>query len=450
MNLLQFKSFFYDKKITYAQINDLLSKNKQIYEQLRQLYKSYCQRFTFKVFVKYFILDKHQQRCLKCNKLLTYKQLKDGRKYCSNKCSNNDQVVKRKIRESNYKKYGFGIASKSYRVIEKIKTSRQKKMNFDFEQSLIDKIENEQSFYQQNLFSDSLFCNIGKSYHTIVKQVYDFVVTQSSGDCTCFEKNILPNVVFDVYCSQQKFAIQILRTKKLTKDNYKCTERSFNPKLIKMCQENGIRIIHVLQKQWEDKQKLVQDRIKSLLGNFQRKIYARNCYACQIKHDLCNSFLQNNHIQGKDLSKVRFGLFQNGQLVAVMTFGKPRFNERYQWQLIRYASKLGCQVVGGASKLLKCFERMCIPKNIISYADRRYSNGKLYYALGFDFLVNSYPNYWWCRDNIKLTRYQCQKHRLQKLLGKNFNPKISENNNMINNGFCKVYDCGNMVFGKVY
>ena len=93
---------------------------------------------------------------------------------------------------------------------------------------------------------------------------------------------------------------------------------------------------------------------------------------------------------------------------------------------------------------------MCVPKNIISYADRRYSNGKLYYALGFDFLVNSYPNYWWCRDNIKLTRYQCQKHRLQKLLGKNFNPKISENNNMINNGFCKVYDCGNMVFGKVY
>jgi hypothetical protein len=66
-----------------------------------------------------------------------------------------------------------------------------------------------------------------------------------------------------------------------------------------------------------------------------------------------------------------------------MTFSKPRFNRNYEYELVRFASKLGCQVIGGASKLLKYFERNYNPKSLISYADRRYSNGKLYYSLGF-------------------------------------------------------------------
>jgi hypothetical protein len=66
-----------------------------------------------------------------------------------------------------------------------------------------------------------------------------------------------------------------------------------------------------------------------------------------------------------------------------MTFSKPRFNRNYKYELVRFASKLGTQVIGGASKLLKYFEINYNPKSIISYADRRYSNGKLYYALGF-------------------------------------------------------------------
>ena len=44
----------------------------------------------------------------------------------------------------------------------------------------------------------------------------------------------------------------------------------------------------------------------------------------------------------------------------------------------------------------------------------------------------------------------CQKHKLVKLLGDKFNPTLSESDNMKNNQFSKVYDCGNMVFVKNY
>ena len=54
-----------------------------------------------------------------------------------------------------------------------------------------------------------------------------------------------------------------------------------------------------------------------------------------------------------------------------MTFGKPRFNKNYEWELIRYSSLLNQRVLGGASKLLKRFINDHKPKNIISFPEFR-------------------------------------------------------------------------------
>ena len=94
-----------------------------------------------------------------------------------------------------------------------------------------------------------------------------------------------------------------------------------------------------------------------------------------------NEFLNKYHIQGEDKSKVKLGLFYQDELVAVMSFGKPRFNKNYEWELIRYATSK--HVIGGAGKLLKYFERIYKPKSIITYADRRFSQGNMYFQLGF-------------------------------------------------------------------
>ena len=113
----------------------------------------------------------------------------------------------------------------------------------------------------------------------------------------------------------------------------------------------------------------------------------------------------------------REGLFFNDdELVAVMTFGKPRFDRKHDWEMIRFASKLGMNVAGGASKLLAYFRRNH-SGSIVSYADRRYSEGNLYGRLGFKLESVSSPNYVWVKNSTVLTRYQCQKHRLAKVLG---------------------------------
>ena len=110
-----------------------------------------------------------------------------------------------------------------------------------------------------------------------------------------------------------------------------------------------------------------------------------------------------------------------------MTFCKSRFNKNFEWELSRYSSSK--HVIGGASKLLKYFERIYKPKSLITYADRRFSQGNLYFTLGFTFDHFSSPNYLYTKNQIKLSRIKCQKHKLKDIL-KYFNENLSESENM--------------------
>jgi G:T-mismatch repair DNA endonuclease (very short patch repair protein) len=214
------------------------------------------------------------------------------------------------------------------------------------------------------------------------------------------------------------------------------------------CEKIGYHLIHIWEYEWDDllKQEIIKAKLKALFNVEQERIYARKCIIKEISTQQKNEFLNKHHIQGEDKSKVKLGLFYENELVAVMTFGKPRFNKNYEWELIRYATSK--HVIGGAGKLLSYFERKFKPKSIITYADRRFSQGNMYYKLGFKFSRNNVPSYIWVNDKLVYSRFQCQKSKLKELLRDNFNEDLSENENMSLNGFYKLYDCGNLVFEK--
>lgn len=102
------------------------------------------------------------------------------------------------------------------------------------------------------------------------------------------------------------------------------------------------------------------------------RVYARKCQIVDISKDakLVKSFLNENHQQKWCRgNKVAFGLFFNGEMVQLMTFGKPRFNKNYQWEIIRECSKKNTVILGGSSKLFKAFMDAYSPENVIVYTD---------------------------------------------------------------------------------
>lgn len=191
--------------------------------------------------------------------------------------------------------------------------------------------------------------------------------------------------------------------------------------------------------------RIIVERILHKNGEHSDKIFARKCEVRNIDTLVSSRFLDANHFQGRGNARIKLGLYYRDELVAVMTFGKPRFAKGYDWELIRYATKSGCTVVGGASKLLSHF-RKCFMGSIITYSDKRWGNGDVYRRLGMRHIATSKPNYWWVKDGRRISRYQTQLKQLAELLGPEYDPALSEKDNMMKCGWTKIQDLGNDVF----
>jgi hypothetical protein len=219
------------------------------------------------------------------------------------------------------------------------------------------------------------------------------------------------------------------------------------------CNKMGIRLIHIFENEWLSKTDIVRRRLKHLLNaNDKSIIYARECKVEEITRKDSNEFLERYHIQGGDNSSFQFGLFFNDELVAVMTFGNYRIslgNTRKTNEYEMYRFCVGERsVVGAAGKLLSYFIKSFNPIKIVSYADRRWSNGNVYEKIGFSLSSITSPNYWYF--NLKKTnklyhRFGFRKSELQKRL-QNFDPTLTEWENMKNNGYDRIWDCGNLKY----
>ena len=116
-------------------------------------------------------------------------------------------------------------------------------------------------------------------------------------------------------------------------------------------------------------------------------------------------------------------------------------NKKDEYELLRFVNKLNYSIIGGASKLLKYFIKTNQPTKIISYADKRWSNGNLYEKLNFKLNKISPPSFFYINNKKRETRFKYQKHKLDSL-GLLNNKNISAADNMLINGYYRIYDCG--------
>lgn len=273
-------------------------------------------------------------------------------------------------------------------------------------------------------------------------------------------RSILNNkrLELDIYFFNDAFAIEVdgiywHSFGKNDRDKEK-TARMKHFEKANQCHESGIRLLSVIDIEWNDpaKRAIYESMISSRLGRSQR-VHARECEVHPVNKTDAARFLADNHIQGACQHSEAIGLYKNKTLMAIMTFGKPRFSKNSDVELIRFCNRLGFNTIGGASRLLTHFARANTGKRMISYANRRFSAGKLYEKLGFTFINVSQPSYHWVKQTGASSwnmwhRMKFQKHRLHALLP-NFDPDASEADNMFENGYRRLWDYGHFVYTKI-
>lgn len=229
---------------------------------------------------------------------------------------------------------------------------------------------------------------------------------------------------------------------------YATVSSTYHKNKTNACSKLGIRLIHLFEYEMSNTLKwhCVQKYLKDALLEPHHRLYARNLKVFKVDNQLERTFLNDSHLQGYVGSSVCYGLFDTDELIMLMSFGKPRYNSSCKWELLRLCTRFDYLVIGGAEKLFKHFVNDYNPDSIISYCDLSKFEGKVYNKLGMKLLRISSPNYKWVRYNEVYSRYQTQRNKLSKLLGKEFDSSLSESDIMINEGFQKIYDCGNAVY----
>lgn len=259
-------------------------------------------------------------------------------------------------------------------------------------------------------------------------------------------KQIYPYEI-DLYFADKKIGIEINGAYYHSESQGK--DKNYHLKKTDLATKKGIMLYQFFDWEIQAKKDIIIDLIRHRLG-LNRRIGARTLEIIPLNNKQTHEFYEKNHMQGACHSSINYGLIDDDKtLLAAMSFGKSRFNKKYQWELIRFCSSKGISVIGGASKLLKHFVKnhCSVNDKIVSYCNRRWSDGNLYYKLGFSLENRSLPGYYYVTKSGKYvgTRQQWQKHKLKKRL-EGYRKDLSEIENMTNHGFTRVWDCGQLVF----
>lgn len=180
------------------------------------------------------------------------------------------------------------------------------------------------------------------------------------------------------------------------------------------------------------------------------KINARNCKIKRVSQDDYINFTKENHKQKCAASDLIYGLYYNDELIQIMSFGKPRFNKMYQWEIIRDCTKKDIEVNGGTSRLWKHFIKNNVVKSCICYSyphDGEFTSKYVDYC-GFINIRRAKPQkkiYFegiWNGELKRIDKSILERHGADRLLKGNFGHDRGNEQILLDLGFEKKYEDG--------
>lgn len=225
--------------------------------------------------------------------------------------------------------------------------------------------------------------------------------------------------------------------------------RDYHYNKMKSCNDKGVRLITVFEDEWVNKPSVVISRIKTALGECDRRVFARKCVVKDISKAESREFLDLYHLQGSSPRSVSFGIFLGEELLGVMTGGsitrKHVAKGKNILELKRMAFLPDLSLIGGASKLFRAFLNYAREKGyqeIRSYQDMRYGNpfNPVYEKLGMSKIGFSKYTPHYVKGKNRYRNYSLRKTEKERESGK------TEYELRAEQGYKRIWDCGHVTY----
>lgn len=259
----------------------------------------------------------------------------------------------------------------------------------------------------------------------------------------------------DLYYEELLFGIEFNGSCFHASENgiYKVVDKYLHRDKFINAKDIGIHLVTIFDVDWWTNKNRIISHLKKCMLIPNNTINVDMCTLESLDTEVAKAFCDNNFIYGYyDYIDYSFGLFYNDELISVMCFRKMSANRQYE--LCIYCTKEDYNIVGGYEKLHKFFENEYYPSLIISYSNNDYFSGDVQESLGYSYVGQIEPSYYWFLNNKEVSSeyYQLEylKEKYQDLYEEACNENASsiEDYIMVKLHARKVYRCGNTLWEK--
>ena len=206
-------------------------------------------------------------------------------------------------------------------------------------------------------------------------------------------------------------------------------------------QSAGVRLITIFEDEWIHKEKIVKSVLTKLLSPQKGiTVLAGSCTLVELSELEAKTFFTEHSLSGHRQAFNYIGLLDDSiGLVSAAAFDV----ENGEVLMSAVCSKPGVSVQGWISALATAGLRKLERTSVVSYVDRRWFTGTDFLQAGFFLEQVIEPNYWYVAGNTRINNLDISMDQLSNQL-KKFNASLTEQENMLANGYHIIHDCGNL------
>lgn len=268
-------------------------------------------------------------------------------------------------------------------------------------------------------------CGCPKCNHIISKaetEIAEYVRSLYDGEVITNCRNMLTeHKELDIYIPSLKVAFEydgmIWHS-----DRYR-VDANYHLKKTEECANKGIKLYHIFEYEWINRQEIVKDKIKHILGvNYNECKHTVDYKIIKVNEEEAKEFNERHNLQGHITSSLYIGMYCNNELKSMLSLQKENDNK---WKIVRFTNNLSDNFI--VDMIINYFIDKYEPNKIEVYEDRRWAadpNDSIYCRTGFKFVDIIPPDYGYTKgQNDYINKEKLKEYSLS-------------------NDYYKIYDCG--------